>query len=348
MDLSPNDIRNYEFPNQMRGYSKEEVDNFLDQVASALETAKQENLKLSMEAESLKSQLSGLKQFEDTIKSAAIDARRNADMTIATAKQEAEMILSKAKGDTESILANKTRDVSDIENQITRLGLTRKSYLSKIRTLVQSHLEMIDDIESDVSRPAEQGEQSDAISITQSTDVTTEQRESLANEPEPAVVDDEVEDASMADDLKSAIRSDDSAEPETEDDQPIDPELAAALENYKKTTAEQDAPEISATPTAGPVPAQDAVVETTARAEDIPDGFIAMAEDSGDAQSEETATDKVTTSEPNTVSDADPNVLKTDESESAPVKPLEPENIAGELDEVAAKFEKAMDKADSQ
>ena len=75
MDLSPNDIRGYEFPNQMRGYDKDEVDNFLEQVANAFEEMKQQNLKYSMEIESLKSQLSGLKQFEDTIKSAAIDAR---------------------------------------------------------------------------------------------------------------------------------------------------------------------------------------------------------------------------------------------------------------------------------
>ncbi|MCD6249100.1 MAG: DivIVA domain-containing protein [candidate division Zixibacteria bacterium] len=342
MDLSPNDIRNCEFSNQMRGYDKEEVENYLDQVASTLEQVKQENLKLSMEAESLKSQLSGLKQFEDTIKGAAIDARRNADMTIATAKQEAEMIISKAKNESENILVSRTNDVSDIENQITKLGLTRKSYLSKIRVLIQSHLEMINDIETDNSQPAEN---TDAISITQSTDVTTEQRESLVNEPKPEEVDGEIEDASIADELKDVIRSDDSteSEPEAKEDQPIDPELAAALENYKKTTAEQSAPEVSTTPEITATTTRDAFVETTSRAEDIPNGFIAM-----DESSEEQATDKVPTSEPNTLSDADPNVLNTDEPDRSSTKPLEPENLAGELDEVVNKFEKAMDKADSQ
>ncbi len=348
MDLSPNDIRNCEFSNQMRGYAKEEVDEFLDQVAIALETAKQENLKLSMEADSLKSQLTGLKQFEDTIKSAAIDARRNADMTIATAKQEADMILSKAKGDAENVMANRTRDVSDIENQITKLGLTRKSYLSKIRSLIQSHLEMVDDIESDNSMPAETGqtvESSDAISITQSTDVTTDQRESLANEPAPEEEEPEVEDASITDSLKSAIQSDDSpeAEPEAEVEAPIDPELAAALENYKKTTADEGAPASAAPST----PAAPAMVETTARAEDIPDGFVAMAEE-GEGQSDGTATDKVPTGEPNTVLQSDPSVLKIDEPESAPAKPLEPAHLAGELDAVAAKLDETLDEVKSE
>ena len=37
MDLSPNDIRNYEFPSQMRGYDKDEVDSLLEQIAAAME-----------------------------------------------------------------------------------------------------------------------------------------------------------------------------------------------------------------------------------------------------------------------------------------------------------------------
>ncbi|MBD3402924.1 DivIVA domain-containing protein, partial [candidate division GN15 bacterium] len=67
MDLSPNDIRSYQFPNQMRGYDREEVDGFREQMAQAFETLKQEQVKLSMENESLKNQLAALKQFEDTI-----------------------------------------------------------------------------------------------------------------------------------------------------------------------------------------------------------------------------------------------------------------------------------------
>ena len=44
MDLSPNDIRNYEFSTQMRGYSKDEVESLLEQVAAALEAVKQEDI----------------------------------------------------------------------------------------------------------------------------------------------------------------------------------------------------------------------------------------------------------------------------------------------------------------
>jgi len=349
MDLSPNDIRSYEFPNQMRGYAREEVDNFLDRVADALEGVKHENLKLSMEIESLKSQLAGLMQFEDTIKSAAIDARRNADMTIATAKQEAEMITSKARTEADNLIAQRSRDVAEIENQITKLGLTKKSYLSKIRSLIQAHLEMVDEIDAveiDGARASE------AIKITQSTDLTTEQRETVASRPSetpsqtveeaPAMTADEESvavDSDVAKDVEDAIRADE-PEVQPESKQPIDPELAAALESYKKTTTEQVETENVYTPPAGTSPPQGVVVETTARAEDIPDGFIAKEEELDN----ERATDKVPVAEADT--SAEPNSLNPDESTKASPNPLDPDSLAGELDEVATKFDEEMDKAE--
>lgn len=330
MDLTPNDIRNYELPNKMRGYAKDEVDNLLEHVATALEEARQQNLKLSMEMESVKTQLAGLTQFEDTIKSAAIDARRNADMTVATAKQEAEMILSKARSEAEQIMIARTREVTEIENQITKLGLTRKSYLSKIRTTIQSHLEMIDEVEG-VEAPG--GSQNDSLTITQSTDVTTESRETVATQPSSEPIHTESDGAGMpagdddiAEDLKDAIRSD---EPPAE--QPIDPELAEALESYKKTTAEQGQDTGSTRP---PIPSQGGVVETTARAEDIPAGFIAKEEDLSD----ETATDKVKL--------AEAKQSEENQSADASTESAAPEDLAEKLDEVAAKFEEEMNKTE--
>ena len=133
MDITPNDIRNFEFGSQMRGYDKEEVDSFLDKIAYGLEEMKQESLKQSMEIDSVKTQLSGLREFEETIKSAAIDARRNADMTIETAKREGDLILSKARSEAEQILESRTSQINELENQIAKLQMSKKSYLGKLR-----------------------------------------------------------------------------------------------------------------------------------------------------------------------------------------------------------------------
>jgi len=146
MDLTPNDIRNYEFPTQMRGYDREDVDAFMEQVARAMDQLKQENLKLTMQIESLNTQLTGLKQFEETIKNAAIDARRNADMTISSAKKEAEMIISAARKDADKIMGSRAERANELEVQLTKLELARKSYHTKLKNLIESHIEIVDEI----------------------------------------------------------------------------------------------------------------------------------------------------------------------------------------------------------
>jgi cell division initiation protein len=348
MDLSPNDIRSYEFRNQMRGYDKDEVDNLLDQVASALEETKQQNLKLSMELESLRAQLSGLKQFEDTIKSAAIDARRNADMTVATAKQEAEMILNKARQQAEDLLAKRAKDISEIEAKITRLGLTKKSYLSKIRSMVQSHLDMIDEVDSGEVQSDELSDTDDKIAVTESTDIKTGKRETVAQQPPEPPEDEAEEEEAAADtadsetaeeaaedlaaDLKDAIHEESTDQPA---EQAIDPELAAALESYKKMTAQKAAAE-KPRPETPPPPPQGVIVETTSRAEDIPDGFIARESD----LEGERSTDKVRMGQGDGPMSMEPNSLGGFRSPGDPKAPLPPEKLAEELDEVAAKFAK--------
>lgn len=145
--LSPNDIRNYEFPNQMRGYDKDEVREFLQQVAVALEDLKQENLKLSMERDSVRTQLEALKQFEDTIKSAAIDARRNADSLVANAKKEVGEILNKARMEAEKTVGSRAEEARRLDEQITKLRMIKTSYQTKLKDLIESHIELIDEIQ---------------------------------------------------------------------------------------------------------------------------------------------------------------------------------------------------------
>jgi len=348
MDLSPNDIRNYEFPSQMRGYEKDSVNSFLDQVAVALEAVKQENLKLSVELDSSQNQLAALRQFEDTIKSAAIDARRNADMTIANAKEEAALAINNAKAEAEKILADRAQHLEEIENQISQLDLTKKSYMAKLHGLITSHLDIIDEI-ADAAEVQKKVE-SDNIEVTASEEVIAKQRETMATIPsgkEGA----KVEEANAADTVVAVTPETPETSPQPaqeapvdstatgpEDEQPpqkeaeVDPELAAAIQGFRANSqvdvdppAPEPPPETITDPATG-------WVETDKRAEDIPNEFITglPADDA---------------------SPKDTDRLKVPSAKQAPPKDrkekseINPGNLADELDKVVDKFEEEMDKA---
>jgi cell division initiation protein len=381
MDLTPNDVRNYEFPTQLRGYDKDEVESFKNQVADLLETLKQEKLKLSMELESTASQLQGLRQFEETIKSAAIDARRNADMTIANAKKEAELLMTRARAEVEKVIAEHGRQIREIESQVSRMKLARSSYLAKLRQLITNHLELIEEI---ASSETPGGEKLDDLDITESTEVRNRRRETVATQPAPEVpikteevkaaeeiiVAGEQAEPESAEPPEASTAETEPAEPDRPQDdtvaqaeaeapaaeeavpeaspRPIDPELAAALESYQKGVREEgDGPEGEATPPVPPAPPADEIVVTTARAEDVPEGFITRDDDSPEED-----TDKVEVP-PEAAPEAqdtptEHNAVDMDNGEPPPERTpsMDSSALANELDQVVAKFEEEMDKAE--
>lgn len=301
MDLTPNDIRNFEFPTQIRGYDKETVEKFAEQVAEAIETLKQENVKLSMQLESTKGELDGIKQFEDAIKSAAIDARCNADLTMANAKKEADKILVDAREAAEQSIRSSQQKLESIQKQLKAIGATRASYIEQTQQMMKSHLAMIEEIEKGDAQALSSEEQ---ICVTDSAEVDESQKETIA---QPAKSLNNTADLAENNELKQAL-----SEPAPQE---IDPELAEALQNYK-----QEATKDQPIPNQAVAPKQGEMVETTARAEDIPEGFI--------NNSDETAGDEKNIK-------LKPSPAKTGDID-----------LASELDNVVAKFEEEMDKAD--
>jgi hypothetical protein len=149
-----------------------------------------------------------------------------------------------------------------------------------------------------------------------------------------------VEVSSETDSVAAASADDDTKTDEADPSKPVDPELAGALQMYQtrdSSPAENSDPPPPSDNMALP-PGQ--LVETTAKAEDIPSGFIVVSSAGGkDSNSDgERATDKME------VGDA----LDSEQDSNAPVSgtPVAgPEALAEELDKVVAKFEEEMDKA---
>ncbi len=338
MSLSPNDIRNYEFPSQMRGYDKEEVDSFLDTIATSLENMKQETLKLSMENDSIKSQLDSLKEFEDSIKGAAIDARKNADATMANAKDEAEQIMADATAKADNLVSSKEAMISEYKKQLNRLEETKKSYATELKDIIKIHLAMVNKIsETEFSYEGEDATSDDAndtanvstssepIEVTNSSEVDRNQMETVGTEATQEKV--VTEDANAAEEIVVA------------EEAPIDPELAAALAGFEHP--EPTAAEVTSDTMIGveSTPKQGEVVETTKRAEDIPEGFIVGgSDDSGDDDD----TGKMGLAPEAADSSGEHNAISIDEEK------LTPDNLVEELDNVVAKFEEEMDKAEAK
>ncbi|UCC45125.1 MAG: hypothetical protein JSU65_04205, partial [Candidatus Zixiibacteriota bacterium] len=216
-----------------------------------------------------------------------------------------------------------------------------------------SHLELVAEV---VAEEAPKVTESGRIQITDSKEVDGEVRETVATAPSTAD-EDTGGDTETADDVTpTELDEQESSEHGSIDEdvgtgeapgESIDPELAAALENYKATGAipiGELAPELQQPETlvGGPsVPKPGEVIETTKRAEDIPEGFVAAPEDQPEGTGQ--ITDRIEQAEQNEASEDNVPVDPDEPTDNR--EPVTPNEIASSLDDVVKKLDE-LDKAE--
>jgi cell division initiation protein len=141
--LTPLDIHNKEFKRGFRGYSEEEVDDFLDQVVQDFETLLRDNAMLKEQIEDLQQKVEQYRQLESTLHNTLIVAQETAEEVKESARKEAELILREARLQGEKIVHDAEESVRRAQ---TRLGEARRqaaAFRAQVRSLLESQLEIL-------------------------------------------------------------------------------------------------------------------------------------------------------------------------------------------------------------
>lgn len=145
--LRPIDIQNKEFEKKIKGYSCDEVDDFLDVVIQDYELLFKENQSLKDKIVLLTETVDRYKQMEitmqksmDMAKSIAADARKSAEA-------EAEAIIGKAKLDA-SYLARQIDDEHTKRHQeMLNIKNEIEQYKARVKTMCAGVMKMLDSVE---------------------------------------------------------------------------------------------------------------------------------------------------------------------------------------------------------
>ena len=95
--LTPMDIHNKEFKKGFRGYAEEDVDNFMETLATDYEKVYREYSELKERCESLQDKLTQYEKMEATMNSTLMLAQETAENVKVQARKEAELILQEAE-----------------------------------------------------------------------------------------------------------------------------------------------------------------------------------------------------------------------------------------------------------
>jgi cell division initiation protein len=214
METTPNDLRQQQFEIKFRGYNPDDVEVFRDLAATALEEARASNLKLSEENNHLREQLQRLIAIEETLKAAVLEAQKNADNTVITAKREAESIMAAARREADLVLREARRRGDEIStgvhsqmgklvNDINKIRFIRSNYLSRLKTLLDSQMQVIhDELEAD-------GREERATKEFEARKAAESKAEPEYHRPEPPPEDETPEEEPLRDEYREENREDD-------------------------------------------------------------------------------------------------------------------------------------------
>ena len=155
MKVTPLDIRRKEFKRSVRGYSDEEVDLFLDEVADDVERLFQENVELQDRIRRLEEQLAGHAQLRDALEKTLVTAQFQADETRANARKESELILRDAELKARGIVSDSYIEIQRVQQALIQLKHLEEDFRFKFRSLLEGHLKLLDEapINMAASRP---------------------------------------------------------------------------------------------------------------------------------------------------------------------------------------------------
>ena len=142
--LTPIDIENMEFKKVALGYSQEEVDDFLDKVIADFERLYKDNSRLNSKIVSMEENVKHYEKLENSIKEALVLAEKTGEQAKEQAEKEARNIVEQAKIDAGDIIHNANKKLYELNTEITMLKREYETVKAQLRTILESHIKMLD------------------------------------------------------------------------------------------------------------------------------------------------------------------------------------------------------------
>ena len=145
MKITPLDIEHKDFKKSLQGYAREEVDQYLDEIAESFEGEIAERGKLETELSELRERVAHFDAINDTLQNTLIFAQRNADEMKAAAHKETDLIKERAKLEINDELQDLRRKIDEARSELSRMQDQMATVKHDLRSFLTRHLTLIED-----------------------------------------------------------------------------------------------------------------------------------------------------------------------------------------------------------
>lgn len=152
MKLTPMDIKNKEFKKSLRGYSCEEVDEFIYELVENYEEIFKENSRLKETLSRVREKVDHYEKLEDTIQNTLLLAQNAADQAKDSSQKEADLIMKNANESAQKVLDKAHNDVIAINDEYEKVKEEFIKFRAKFRNFMNAQLQTFDELEKDLTK----------------------------------------------------------------------------------------------------------------------------------------------------------------------------------------------------
>lgn len=144
MKITPLDIRQKRFGTELRGFSRREVEAYLELLAGEFEEVVRENISLKDELKRTQLRLDQHLERERTLQETMITAQRISEDMKSAAKKEADIIVADAEHQAEKIVHGAHQKLVQVVEDINELKRQRVQFESQVRAIVDAHQKLLE------------------------------------------------------------------------------------------------------------------------------------------------------------------------------------------------------------
>lgn len=143
MKLTALDIQQKDFSRALRGYEREEVRAFLQEVAAEVEELSRKLNALGDELRRRDERLAEYAEREKNLQETLLTAQRITEEIKHASRKEAEIIIAEAEVRAEKIVQNAHTRLVEVIDQINEMKRQRAQFESQLRSTIESHAKLL-------------------------------------------------------------------------------------------------------------------------------------------------------------------------------------------------------------
>lgn len=137
------DLLNHNFTRAFRGYSPQEVDDFIQDIVDTMARMSDERLRLMKKVQRLEKQLITYAAKDYSLQKTLLTSQKIADDMQEQAQKEAMVIIDTAKIKAEQLTQEARRTLMALEEDIAKAKSVHKQFEETVRTAITSHLQLL-------------------------------------------------------------------------------------------------------------------------------------------------------------------------------------------------------------